>query len=72
MSSDFKLLHTMFRVIDINKSINFYTKFLNMKLIRKNDYPGGKFTLAFVMLIAFSGCSSVPMEDQKLNDEGLQ
>ena len=48
MSSDFKLLHTMMRVIDINKSIHFYTKFFNMKLIRKTDYPGGKFTLAFL------------------------
>ena len=48
ISSDFKLLHTMMRVMDLEKSINFYTKFFNMNLIRKVDYPGGKFTLAFL------------------------
>jgi len=47
-SADFKLLHTMMRVMDLEKSINFYTKFFNMNLIRKADYPGGKFTLAFL------------------------
>ena len=44
----FKYLHTMIRVIDLEKSINFYTKFFNMKLIRKKDFPGGKFSLAFL------------------------
>ena len=44
----FKYLHTMIRVMDIEKSIEFYTKFFNMKLIRKNDFPGGKFSLAFL------------------------
>ncbi|MDG2000331.1 MAG: lactoylglutathione lyase [Alphaproteobacteria bacterium] len=47
-STDFKLLHTMMRVMDLDKSINFYTKFFNMNLLRKADYPGGKFTLAFL------------------------
>ncbi|PPR16829.1 MAG: Lactoylglutathione lyase [Alphaproteobacteria bacterium MarineAlpha9_Bin3] len=47
-SSDFKFLHTMMRVMDLQKSINFYTKFFKMTLIRKRDYPGGKFTLAFL------------------------
>ncbi len=47
-SSDFKFLHTMMRVMDLDKSINFYTKFFKMNLIRKNDFPGGKFTLAFL------------------------
>ena len=48
MSEKFKYLHTMIRVIDLDKSINFYTNFFNMKLIRKKDFPGGKFTLAFL------------------------
>ena len=48
MSEKFKYLHTMIRVIDLDKSINFYTNFFNMKLIRKQDFPGGKFTLAFL------------------------
>ena len=45
---NFKYLHTMMRVFNLEKSINFYTKYFNMKLIRKNDYPEGKFTLAFL------------------------
>ena len=44
----FKYLHTMIRVMDLDKSIDFYTKFFNMELIRKNDFPGGKFSLAFL------------------------
>ena len=43
-----KLLHTMIRVGDLEKSIDFYTNVLAMKLLRRKDYPGGKFTLAFV------------------------
>ena len=45
---DFKYLHTMMRVYDLDKSIDFYTKYLNMKLLRKSDYPSGKFTLVFL------------------------
>ncbi len=44
----FRLLHTMIRVRDLDKSIDFYTRLLGMKLLRRKDYPGGKFTLAFV------------------------
>jgi lactoylglutathione lyase len=43
-----QLLHTMIRVNDMDESIKFYTDGLGMKLIRRQDYPGGKFTLAFV------------------------
>ena len=43
-----RLLHTMIRVRDLDKSLNFYTNLLGMKLLRKRDYPTGKFTLAFV------------------------
>lgn len=43
-----RLLHTMLRVGDLDKSITFYTKVLGMKLLRRKDYPEGKFTLAFV------------------------
>jgi lactoylglutathione lyase len=38
----------MIRVGDLDKSIAFYTEALGMKLLRKHDYPEGKFTLAFV------------------------
>jgi lactoylglutathione lyase len=43
-----RLLHTMIRVGDLQRSIDFYTRFLGMKLLRQKDYPDGKFTLAFV------------------------
>jgi len=43
-----RLLHTMLRVGDLQKSINFYTEILGMTLLRQKDYPEGKFTLAFV------------------------
>lgn len=43
-----RLLHTMIRVGNLEHSIKFYTELLGMKLLRKKDYPEGKFTLAFV------------------------
>jgi lactoylglutathione lyase len=43
-----RLLHTMIRVGDLDRSIAFYTGVLGMKLLRRKDYPDGKFTLAFV------------------------
>ncbi len=43
-----RLLHTMLRVGDMDRSIDFYTRVLGMTLLRRNDYPDGKFTLAFV------------------------
>jgi lactoylglutathione lyase len=43
-----RLLHTMIRVGDLERSLRFYTEVLGMKLLRRNDYPDGKFTLAFV------------------------
>ena len=43
-----RILHTMLRVGNLERSIAFYTDVLGMKLLRRKDYPGGKFTLAFV------------------------
>jgi len=43
-----RLLHTMLRVTDLQKSISFYTEVLGMKLLRRKDFPDGKFTLAFL------------------------
>jgi lactoylglutathione lyase len=43
-----RLLHTMIRVYDLDRSIAFYTELLDMRLLRRQDYPDGKFTLAFV------------------------
>lgn len=43
-----RFLHTMIRVGDLDASIRFYTEVLGMTLLRKADYPGGRFTLAFL------------------------
>ena len=43
-----RLLHTMLRVGNLEKSIKFYTEVFDMQLLRQKDYPEGKFTLAFV------------------------
>lgn len=44
----FTMLHTMIRVLDLQKSLDFYIGHLGMTLLRQKDYPDGKFTLAFV------------------------
>lgn len=43
-----RLLHTMLRVGNLDRSIEFYTKVLGMELLRQKDYPKGEFTLAFL------------------------
>lgn len=43
-----RMLHTMIRVFDLEKSLDFYTRLLGMRLLRRTDYPSGEFTLAFV------------------------
>ena len=43
-----RILHTMLRVGDLDRSIAFYTNVLGMKLLRRKDYPAGDFTLAFI------------------------
>ncbi|MGF1568895.1 MAG: lactoylglutathione lyase [Nodosilinea sp.] len=43
-----RMLHTMLRVGDLDRSLAFYCDLLGMRLLRKKDYPGGEFTLAFV------------------------
>ncbi len=43
-----RILHTMLRTGDLDRSIDFYTEVLGMRLLRKKDYPDGEFTLAFL------------------------
>ena len=43
-----RLLHTMLRVNDLEQSINFYTTILGMRLMRREEYPEGRFSLAFI------------------------
>ncbi len=47
-SKRFRILHTMIRVRDLDKSLDFYTRLLGMTQLRRKDFAGGKFTLAFV------------------------
>ena len=48
MKGNHKLLHTMIRVYDLEKSIDFYTRLMGMKLLRRKEFSEGRFTLAFV------------------------
>jgi lactoylglutathione lyase len=48
VSGNYRLLHTMIRVRDLETSLDFYTRLLGMKLLRQKDYPSGEFTLVFV------------------------
>lgn len=43
-----RILHTMFRTTNLERSLDFYQRVLGMRLLRKHDYPEGRFTLAFV------------------------
>lgn len=43
-----RILHTMLRTGDLDRSIKFYTEIMGMKLLRREDYPAGEFTLAFL------------------------
>lgn len=45
---DFRLDHTMIRVFDQDKTMDFYTRILGMKILRQNEYPEGRFTNTFV------------------------
>jgi lactoylglutathione lyase len=45
-----RMMHTMLRVTDLDRALHFYCDVLGMKLIRRKDYPEGRFTLAFVGL----------------------
>ena len=46
--SAFRLLHTMIRVVDQDKSIDFYTRHLGMKVLRQKEFEGGRFTNTFI------------------------
>ena len=43
-----RILHTMLRVGDLQRSLDFYTNVIGMRILRQKDYPDGRFTLAFV------------------------
>jgi lactoylglutathione lyase len=47
-TSGFRFLHTMLRVFDLDRSLDFYTRLMGMKLIRRPDVPDGRYAIAFV------------------------
>jgi len=47
-AGSFRFLHTMIRVFDLEKSLDFYTRLMGMKLLRRRDVPEGKYTICFV------------------------
>ncbi|MEX2454072.1 MAG: lactoylglutathione lyase [Rhodospirillaceae bacterium] len=47
-TGQFRLLHTMIRVKDLDKSVDFYSRHLGMEMLRKKEYPDGKFTNVFM------------------------
>ena len=47
-NGQYRLAHTMIRVTDLKKSLDFYTRMLGMQILRSTDYPDGKFTNTFV------------------------
>ena len=47
-AANYRMLHTMIRVFDLEKSLAFYTNAMGMKVLRKREVPDGKYTLAFV------------------------
>ena len=56
-----RLLHTMIRVGDLEKSIKFYTEIFGMQLLRRKDYPEGRFTLAFLAYGAESSNTAIEL-----------
>lgn len=56
-----RLLHTMIRVNDLDETLKFYCDALGMKVLRRRDYPEGKFTLAFVGYGSEEDCSVVEL-----------
>ena len=47
-TSGFRFLHTMIRVLDLDRSLDFYTRLMGMKLLRRRDVPDGRYTICFV------------------------
>ena len=48
INKGFRLAHTMMRVMDMEKSLEFYCGILGMQVLRRTDYPEGKFTNTFI------------------------
>ena len=56
-----RILHTMLRVADLDRSIDFYQRILGMQLLRRSDYPEGRFTLAFLVFGDEPGAAQIEL-----------
>ena len=71
---DFRLDHTMIRVLDQDRTLDFYTRILGMKILRQNEYPEGRFTNTFV---GYQGHLALKVSDvyataEYLKSEGVE
>ena len=71
---DFRLDHTMIRVFDQEKTLDFYTRILGMKILRQNEYPGGRYTNTFVGYVGEDEGTTIEMtynwDQQEAYDHG--
>ena len=58
-TAKFRILHTMLRVRDLDKSLDFYTRLLGMHVLRRLDFPDGKFSLDATRCIGACGLAPV-------------
>ena len=70
-TQEFVLNHTMLRVKDPKKSLDFYTRIMGMKLIRKNDFPIAKFSLYFLGTFGEEELKSLPKNNDDMRGWAL-
>ena len=68
---EFVLNHTMLRVKDPKKSLDFYTRVMGMRLVRKNDFPGGKFSLYFLGTFNEEETKTIPQNNDDMRGWAL-
>ena len=70
-TKEFVLNHTMLRVKDPKKSLDFYTRVMGMRLVRKNDFPGGKFSLYFLGTFNEEETKTIPQNNDDMRGWAL-
>ena len=70
-TKEFVLNHTMLRVKDPRKSLDFYTRVMGMKLVRKNDFPGAKFSLYFLGTFNDEEIKNIPQGNEDMRGWAL-
>lgn len=70
-TNEFVLNHTMLRIKDPKKSLDFYTRVMGMRLVRKNDFPGAKFSLYFLGTFSNEEIKSIPQNNEDMRGWAL-